>query len=85
MCVKSCNVEALVADLNLAPWTVMGSYENIDDCWEYSADSHIPMRKARVRAKPHHGLICELRKLLRAWSYYRTKARRWKNGSSSRK
>ena len=36
--VWSCNVEALVADLNSAPWSVMGSY---DDCCEYSAVSRL--------------------------------------------
>ena len=84
-CLRKCDVEALLADLDTAPWSVMDSFEDIDSRWEYWKSlfeqivaSHIPMRKARVREKSLPWIGNDVRRLMRARNYHCTKARKSK-------
>ena len=68
-----------------APWQVMDSMPDIDDRWEFwkrmlweIIDSHIPLKKARVRDKSLPWISHEIRALMRARSYYCTKAKKSK-------
>ena len=81
-CLRKCDVEALLSDLDTAPWSVMDSFEDIDSRWEYWKSlfeqivaSHIPMRKVRVREKTLPWIGNDVRRLMRARNYHRTKAR----------
>ena len=52
---KNCDRESPLSALNCAPWSTMDSAADIDRRWEslfeQVVDSHIPMKRARVRAK----------------------------------
>ena len=57
-CLGKCDVEKLVSDLDAAPWSVMDALEDVDCQWDYwkklfkeIVDSHVPLKKARVRMK----------------------------------
>ena len=69
----------MLADLNLAPWSVMESFDDIDSRLDYwkslfvlIVDSHIPiaMMKARVRAKTLPWIDSDVRRLMKARTYY---------------
>ena len=82
-CLNKCDVEVLLADLNQAPWLVMESFDDIDSRWDYwkslfvqIVDSHIPTTKARVRAKTLPWIDSDVRRLMKARTYYRTKAKK---------
>ena len=64
----------------------MDSFEDVDDRWEYwksmfrkIVDTHIPMKKARVRAQSLPWIGRSVRKLMRARNYYCTKAKKSRN------
>ena len=85
-CWKSCDIDALMEELESAPWSVMDSFEDVDDRWEYwksmfgqIVDTHIPMKKARVRAQSLPWIGRSVRKLMRARNYYCTKSKKSRN------
>ena len=82
-CFRKCDWEKLLKDLELAPWQVMDSMEDIDSQWDYwkklfeeIVASHIPTKKVRVRRKTLPWITPGIRALMRARSYYLTKAKR---------
>ena len=61
----------------------MESFDDIDSHWDYwksffvqIVDSHIPTTKARVRAKTLPWIDSDVRRLIKARTYYRTKAKK---------
>ena len=84
-CFKNCVWEELLQDLGSAPWHVMDSFDDMDGRWEYwkklfgeIVDSHIPLKRARVRRKTLPWITQEIRALMRVKSYFLTKARKSK-------
>ena len=84
-CFKNCVWEELLQDLHLAPWYVMDSFDDMDGQWEYwkklfgeIVDSHIPLKRARVKRKTLPWITQEIRALMRAKSSFLTKARKSK-------
>ena len=82
-CLRRCDQDALIEDLRSAPWQVMDSMMDITDRWEFwkqliweIIDSHIPLKRARVRSKSLPWINHDIRALMRARSYYATKARK---------
>lgn len=82
-CIRECSVEKLVADLSSAPWQVMDSLDDMDSKWHYwkklfseIVDTHIPLKKARVRRKSLPWITREIRVLMRARNYLCTKAKK---------
>ena len=82
-CFRRCDQEALIGDLKSAPWQVMESMTDIGDRWEYwkqlfweIVDSHIPLKRARVRSKSLPWITHGIRALMRARSYFSTKAKK---------
>lgn len=82
---KKCNVDALTADLVMAPWQVMGIFDHIDDKWSYwkslflnVIDSHAPLMKVRVKQSGScdDWIDSELRSLMRTRNYYHKKHQR---------
>ena len=80
---NKCNVDAIVADLQRAPWQVMETFESIDDKWDYwkslffsIIDAHIPLKKARVRKKSLPWITRDIRALMRARNYHCCKAKK---------
>ena len=72
-CFCRCDQEALIRDLKSAPWQVMDSMTDIGDRWEYwkqlfweIVDSHIPLKRARVRSKSLPWITHGMRALMRA-------------------
>ena len=61
----------------------MESFDDIDSRWDYwkslfvqIVDSHIPTMKARLRAKTLPWIDSDVRRLIKARTYYRTKAKK---------
>ena len=84
-CWSRCDVDALMSDLGSALWSVMDSLEGIDARWEYwkslfkqIVDSHIPLRKARIKGKTLPWIGSDVRILMRARNYYCAKAKKTK-------
>ena len=82
-CFRKCDQEALIGDFKSAPWQVMESMTDIGDRWEYwkqlfweIVDSHIPLKRARVRNKCLPWITHGVRALMRARSYFSTKAKK---------
>jgi len=82
-CFRGCDLDRLVENLNTAPWHVMDTLEDMDSRWEYwkqlfgeIVDSHIVLKKARVRRKSLPWITQEVRAMMRARSYFCTKAKR---------
>ena len=90
-CFRGCDLQRFVEDLSLAPWHVIESLEDMDSRWEYwkklfreIVDSHILHKKARVRKKTLPWITQEVHVLMRAKSYYCSKAKKSGTGSSKR-
>ena len=73
----------LVDDLDAAPWQVMEAMDDIDSQWDYwkelfnaIVDAHVPTTKARVRNKSLPWINREIRVMMKARTYYLTKARK---------
>ena len=71
-CWNKCDVEAILSDLDEAPWSVMESFDDIDDRWGYWKslflkifDSHIPLRKVHMRAQTLPWISNDVRWLMR--------------------
>ena len=69
----------------IVPWSGMDTFDDVDSHWEYwrslftqIVDLHIPVKKARVRAKTLPWIGKEVRKLMKARTYYCTKAKKSK-------
>ena len=84
-CLRRCDQDALIEELRSAPWQVMDSMMDISDRWEFwkqlfweIIDSHIPLKRARVRSKSLPWINHDIRALMRARSYYATMARKSK-------
>ena len=82
-CLGKCDVDELVADLGSAPWQVMDSLDGVDNQWDYwkklfrrIVDSHAPTKKARVRRKGLPWISRGIRVMMRARTYYFTKAKK---------
>ena len=82
-CFRGCDLEGFVEDLTSAPWHVMECLKDMDSQWEYwkklfrqIVDSHILLKKARVRRKTLPWITQEVCALMRARSYYCTKAKK---------
>ena len=82
-CIGKCNVEELVMDLQSAPWQVMDSLEDVDSQWDYwkkmfndIVGFHVPSKKARVRKKTLPWITRDIRVMMRARSFYYTKAKK---------
>ena len=88
-CLRKCDIEALLADLDTASWSVMDSFEDIDSRWEYWKSlfeqivaSHI-MRKVRVREKSLPWIGNDVRRLMRARNYQLGKVKGLRTGCST--
>ena len=84
-CFSKCNLERLVAELDAAPWHdgVMEALDDMDSKWDYwkmlfwkIVDSHVPLKKARVRVKTLPWITRELRVLMRTRNYHCKKAKK---------
>ena len=82
-CFHRCDQEALIGDLKSAPWQAMDSMNDIGNRCEYwkqllweIVDSHIPLKRARVRSKSLPWITHGVRALMRARSYFSTKAKK---------
>ena len=82
-CFSKCNLERLVAELDAAPWQVMDALDDMDSKWDYwkmlfwkIVDSHVPLKKARVRVKTLPWITRELRVLMRTRNYHCKKAKK---------
>jgi len=87
-CINKCDSEALLSDLDSAPWSVMDSFDDIDSSWEYwkklfeqIVNSHIPVQKTRNRAKTLPWISQNAKKLIRARNYYHTMAKKSRNSN----
>ena len=85
---KRCNTEELLHELDGAPWSVMDTFDSIDDKWSYwkslffsVIDHHAPVRKVRVRKNTNPWITEDILQITRARNYYRTKYRKTGNVS----
>lgn len=50
-CLRKCDVEALLSDLDMTPWSAMDTFQDIDSRWEYWKSlfvaSHNPYEKGQ--------------------------------------
>ena len=58
ICWSKCDINAVMSDLEAAPWSAMESFDDIDDRWGYWKSlflkilySHLPLRKVRMRSQ----------------------------------
>ena len=65
-------MDKLVEDLCAAPWQVMDTLDDMDSKWDYwkklfdeVVDSHVPLKRARVRRKILPWITREIRVLMR--------------------
>ena len=82
-CFGKCDTDSLLNDLDVAPWSVMESFDDVDDQWNYwkklfitIVDQHIPLKKIRVRSQSLPWIDGDIRKLMRSRNYFCRKARR---------
>ena len=82
-CFSKCNLERLVAELDVAPWQVMDALDDMDSKWDYwkmlfwkIVDSHVHLKKARVRVKTLPWITREQRVLMRTRNYHCKKAKK---------
>ena len=68
----NCDVEKLVADLKVAPWSVMETLDDMDSQWEFwkklfteVLDSHVPLKRCRVRRKTLPWISPRIRMLMK--------------------
>ena len=66
-------MNANMSDLEAVPWSVMESFDDIDDCWGYwkslflkILDSHLPLRKVHMRSQTLPRISNDMSKLMRA-------------------
>ena len=71
-CWSRCDINAVMSDLEAAPWSAMESFDDIDDSWGYwksvflkILDSHLPLRKVHMRSQTSPWISNDVRKLMR--------------------
>ena len=81
----NCDVDKLVSDLKVAPWSVMETLDDIDDLWEFwkklftkVLDSHVPLKRFRVRKKMLPWVSPEIRSLMKQRVFQLKRAKRTK-------
>ena len=81
-----CDVETLTGELISAPWSVMDVLDDVDSKWDFwkkqffeVVDSHIPVKKVRVKRNSLPWIDWELRKLMRLRNYQCRKAKKSKD------
>ena len=77
---KNCCIEVLMSDLRDGPWSVIDTFDSMDDkwgCWKSLLlsvlDRHAPLRKIRVRRSSLPWITAEVLKINRARNYFRIK------------
>ena len=85
-CYKKCNFDELLSELSDTPWHIMDIYSSVDDMWDcwkklfFSVlDRHAPLRSVRRRKHSLEWIDEEIRQMMRARNYFRTKFRKTGN------
>lgn len=82
---SNCDVDKLVSDLKVAPWSVMETLDDVDDLWEFwkklftkVLDSHVPLKRFRIRRKMLPWVSPEIRLLMKQRVFQLKRAKRTK-------
>ena len=72
-CWSRCDINAVMSDLEVAPWSAMESFDDIDDSWGYWKSiflkilvSRLPLRKVHMRSQTLPWISNDVRKLMSA-------------------
>ena len=77
---KKCDKDAMLSDLDRAPWHVMEVFSSVDEMWDYwkklfleVVGEHALLVKVRMKRESAEWIGEEIHKLIRTRNYYRTK------------
>ena len=83
---KKCDKDALLSDLDRAPWHVMEMFSSVDEMWDYwkklfleIVGEHAPLIKVGMKRESAQWMDEDTHKLMRARNYYRAKHQRTKS------
>lgn len=83
--IGDCNVDKLISDLKVAPWSVMETPDDMDDLWEFwknlftnVLDSYAPLKRFRVRRRTLPWISPEIKSLMKQRTYQLKRTKRSK-------